>query len=51
MIIFTLSYFIGTLWYIFCWQMYLKYYKDTDENFIREFGFVESMKEERFFDS
>jgi hypothetical protein len=51
MIIFTLSYFIGTLWYIFCWQMYLKYYKDTDENFIREFGFIESMKEEKFFDS
>ena len=51
MIIFTLSYFIGTLWYIFCWQMYLKYYKDTDANFINEFGFVKSMKEERFFDS
>ena len=51
MIIFTLSYFIGTLWYIFCWQMYLKQYKDTDPNFIKKFGFVESMKEERYFDS
>lgn len=51
MIIFTLSYFIGTLWYIFCWQMYRKYYSESDANFITKFGFVESMKEQRYFDS
>jgi len=50
LIIFTLSYFIGTLWYIFCWQMYLKYYTESEPSFIKEFGFVQSMKDERYFD-
>lgn len=26
MVIFTVSYFIGTLWFIFCWQLFTKTY-------------------------
>ena len=29
LIILTISYFIGTIWYVFCWQLYLDYYEGT----------------------
>lgn len=31
LIIVTISFFTGTLWYLFCWQLYLDYYKATSQ--------------------
>lgn len=51
LIIFTVSYFIGTLWYIFCWQMHTKYYTYFDfTNFITLYGFDELMEKGEYFD-
>jgi len=30
--------------------MYLKYYTESEPSFIKEFGFDQSMKDERYFD-
>jgi hypothetical protein len=50
MIIFTLSYFIGTLWFIMCWWLY-KGNPNEDDNFIIDFGFDSKMNKKHYFDS
>ncbi len=45
LIIFTVSYFVGTLFYIICWQLYTKVYQsDDDHNFIGKNDFHIAMK-------
>jgi hypothetical protein len=44
LIIFTVSYFVGTLFYIICWQLYDKVYQSADDhNFIGKNGFQTMM--------
>jgi uncharacterized membrane protein YphA (DoxX/SURF4 family) len=46
LVIFTISYFIGTLWFIFCWQLYTKSYDSQgDDSFIGLFKFNIMLKE------
>jgi len=47
LIIFTVSYFVGTLFYIICWQLYLKVYDQSDDenNFIGKNNFNKKMEE------
>jgi hypothetical protein len=51
LIIFTVSYFVGTLFYIICWQLYDKVYQSADnDNFIGKNGFQKKMLENEDFD-
>jgi hypothetical protein len=51
LIIFTVSYFVGTLFYIICWQLYDKVYKSADDdNFIGKNGFQNKMLHNQDFD-
>ena len=45
LIIFTVSYFVGTLFFLICWQLYLKAYDQSndDNNFIGKNNFHENM--------
>lgn len=46
LIIFTVSYFVGTLFFLICWQLYLKVYdqSDDDGNFIGKNDFQVNME-------
>ena len=51
LIIFTVSYFVGTLFYIICWQLYDKVYQSADDhNFIGKNGFQTMMANNEDFD-
>jgi hypothetical protein len=51
LIIFTVSYFVGTLFYIICWQLYDKVYQSADDhNFIGKNGFQTMMSNNEDFD-
>ena len=51
LIIFTVSYFVGTLFYIICWQLYDKVYQSADDhNFIGKNGFQIMMSNNEDFD-
>ena len=51
LIIFTVSYFVGTLFYIICWQLYDKVYQSVDDhNFIGKNGFQKMMARNEDFD-
>lgn len=40
LVIFTVSYFIGTLWYIYCWQIYtIDYDSKGTDSFIGYYNF------------
>jgi len=45
LIIFTVSYFVGTLFYLICWQLFLKVYDESDDdgNFIGKNNFHHNM--------
>ena len=52
LIIFTVSYFVGTLFYIICWQLYDKVYQSADnDNFIGKNGFQKMMSDNEDFDA
>lgn len=50
MIIFTVSYFVGTIFYIICWQLYLKVYDESNDshNFIGKNNFQTAMHQEEY---
>jgi hypothetical protein len=52
LIIFTISYFIGTLWFVYCWQLYTKVYGAVGtDNFIGEYKFDQRLEAGEDFDS
>jgi len=51
LVVYTISYFIGTLWYIYCWQLYTKAYGSTGtDSFIGLYKFAEAFEEGKSFD-
>ena len=51
LIIFTVSYFIGTMWFIFTWQLYTKVYDSENEHsFIGLYHFDDRLKNGDRFD-